>query len=242
MGATKPKTRYLAEVSIVHFLRKHKVVSFITLTEPGRAEGEHYWTKDEAEARFKPLADRFRRERVEWLVFWERQQRGSWHPHILCSKRYWIGKRGEGGMRDWLTVRGWGDQMKFRQVTAPVSMFRNEDSFGMSPEKRDERLRGWRIVRYLCKYITKSIVEDTCSKQKAFGGSAAAKCGGVSFKWVPAVCAAAFLYAMGDRVFFDLYGRHPHFREMRFVIRLGVEDQGWQSVDPWWEFTSWGSA
>lgn len=42
---------------------------------------------------------------------------------------------------------------------------------------------------------------------------------------------------MGRSLFIELYGRLPKFRDMRHVMRLGVEDTGWANIDFLWEFS-----
>lgn len=231
-SACKAKSRHLAEFSIVAFFRTFPVSTyFLTLTEPGRKEGEAHWSKDEAEERLRPLIDRFRRDGVAHLVFWERQKRGSWHPHMLISKRYdvvWL--------REWLGQRGWGRQLRAQRVVVPMSCFSSKHGFGFGRQcASDLDLPAWRLVRYLVKYLTKSTVEDTCSRKKLFGGSRVSKCGTVGFKWVPSVNASSYLYHYGREMFVLIEGRPPTFRDTTYVIRLGVEACDWLSVDPWWE-------
>jgi hypothetical protein len=97
-----------------------------------------------------------------------------------------------------------------------------------------------KVIRYLTKYLTKSVhaVADS-AKKKCFGGSSASKCGSTAFKWAPWVCAASYLYSYGASMFFELYGHTPTFRDVKHCIRLGVEDTGWASVDFLWEFSRW---
>jgi hypothetical protein len=49
------------------------------------------------------------------------------------------------------------------------------------------------------------------------------------------------LFAAGLPLFIALNGGNSFshaqlFRHASEIIRLGVEDTGWASVDPWWEF------
>jgi hypothetical protein len=229
--SSKSKTLFVARESIREFFRRHRNVYFITFTEPGRPVGVSCWTKDEAEAAFKPFRDRCSREGVSVLVVWERQQRGSWHPHCLVSKRFDAVE-----LRSWMTARGWGPQMKMEWVSA-IQRITSHDGRGGPPSTKIYAPQRDRVCNYLTKYLTKSIREtEGCLKKKVFGGSRDAKAGCVNFKWVPWEKAGAFLFAAGLEYFIAFNGTAPKFREMMSVIRLGVEATGWASVDPLWEF------
>lgn len=240
MSYCKPKTRHLAELSIIAFLRTFPGSTyFVTLTEPGRKDGEAYWTKDEAESRLKPFIDKLRRDGAAYLVFWELQKRGAWHPHLLISKRYEVGVTGGGGMRDWLMHRGWGQQMLWRFVAVPRSLFQKQSAFGygdcvdQTPLNQLE-LPAWRLVKYLVKYLTKSRTSETTSHKKLFGGSSSAKVGNIQFRWVPEVNASSYLYYYGLELFYAIERRPPTFRDTAYIIRLGVENCDWLSVDFLW--------
>jgi len=211
---------------------------FVTLSEPGRKEGVPLWTKDEAEAALKPFKDRLRREGAAFLIFWEQQSRGSWHPHMLISKRYHLGKSGEGHLRDWLTTRGWGPQMKFKYVEVPTAVCRVAEGFGLNPGDDAKNTRAWKLVRYMIKYLRKGIVEDGVAHKKLFGGSASAKKGDVKFNWMPGINPSSYLYHFGRELFVEIEGRIPAWDETQYCIRLGVEATNWMDIDPWWQ--PWG--
>lgn len=230
----KAKTVHVARVSIENFFLRHKNVYFLTFSEPGRSEGEAYWTKDEAESHFKPFRDYCSRRGLELLVFWERQKRGAWHPHCLVDGRIDVNF-----MRPFMVKRGWGQQMKFKWITRKTS-YSFSDSGGVHVvESCPEALS---LARYLTKYLTKSMHSSgVATHKKCFGGSSAAKAGGTSFRWVPWVKPGAMLYAAGLSFFLQLNGgqsvsRYELFRRTSDIIRLGVEVTDWASLDPWWEF------
>ena len=216
----KRKTRYLAEVSIEQFLRSNpRKTYFYTFTEPGRKEGEPFWTKTQAEEKLKPFLDKLRREKASFLVFWERQKRGAWHPHILLNRRFEVN-----GLRAFMMARGWGSQMYLKHVTSGL------ESDGSGP-----RIGVTRLTRYLVKYLTKASTDDQVEPgKKFFGGSHTAKAGNVKFKWAPWFEPTAMLFFFGARTYFELHGEPPGFHSMAYVIRLGVEACDWLSVDPWW--------
>lgn len=226
MAYCKRKTRHLAEVSIAQFVRNNpRSTYFYTFTEPGRKEGESYRTKTEAEECLKPFLDKLRRDGASFLVFWERQKRGAWHPHILLNRRYDIG-----WLRAWMMQRGWGQQMFLKYVTD-----------GLDSDGRGPRIGTPRLIRYLTKYLTKACTDDAVEpRKKFFGGTHDAKAGNVKFKWAPWVEPTAMLYYFGARTYFDLHGEQPDFGSMSYVIRLGVEAVDWLSVDPWWMPPSFG--
>lgn len=239
MGATKPKTRYLVEVSLRRFVQRHPRTSYYwTFTEPPRfgdpkSKNESVQllrdsfigpfprrrTKDEAEAAFKPFRDLVARRGGEIIVVWERQTRGSWHPHCVTDKYFdvhWL--------RDWMMQRGWGQQMR-------VEKLGGRDGF------RDGQFSNLEtLVRYLSKYLTKTSTSVVDLHKKLFGCSRSAKVGCVKFSWTKFEKAGAFLWSRGRDLWFQVYGRAPSFRDMMAVIRLGVEDTGWVDVDFLWEF------
>jgi len=235
VSSSKAKTVHLAKVSIENFFLRHKSVYFLTFSEPGRHDGEAYWTKDEAEAHFKPFRDYCARRSLELLVFWERQKRGAWHPHCLVNGRLDVNL-----VRPFMVSRGWGQQMRFEWVTRTTTQTFN-DSTGQVQSVTSAPKAKW-LASYLTKYLTKSMRStEGATHSKCFGGSSAAKAGGTSFRWAPWVKPGAMLYAAGLSVFLQLNGgesltRSQLFRHTSLIIRLGVEDTGWADIDPWWEF------
>jgi len=221
MAYCKRKTRFLAEVSIEQFLRSNPGRTyFYTFTEPGRKEGERFRTKSEAEEALRPFIDMIRRDGASWLVFWELQKRGAWHPHILLNRRYEVHE-----LREFMMARGWGEQMFLKYV------INNFESDGKGP-----RIGLTRLTRYLVKYLTKATTDDAIEpRKKFFGGSHGAKAGTVNFKWVPSFEPTSMLWFYGSQLFRELNeGQPPRFDQMAYVIRLGVEATDWLSVDPWW--------
>ena len=207
---------------------KHRNVYFWTFTEPGRKQDEAYWTKDEAEKHFKPFKDLVRRRGGEYLVVWQLQKRGSWHPHVLTNQFIDVN-----WLRAWMVARGWGQQMRVERVVR--KNMHVPDGHG-----------GWKavtfgaekILHYLTRYLMRGFRSSPVDavKKKCFGGTHRSKCGTVKFCWDKYQKAGAWLYAMGKPLFIAIHGRLPKFSDMAFVIRLGVEDTGWADVDPLWEF------
>lgn len=235
MGSSRLKTLEVARTSIEQFfIRNRGRTWFWTFSEPGRAEGEKLWTKDEAEDHFKCFRDLCHRRGVELLVVWERQKRGSWHPHCLINKRFdvhWL--------RPWMVERGWGPQMRAEYIgdtCAPEHFNRR----GGGPcdsgryQQASQQLR--RIMGYLTKYLTKGLVNDGSLHKKKFCSSVIAKRGSTRFSWASTHRAGAYLYAHGRELFFEMFGRIATFRDVALVIRLGVEVTKWADVDPLWEF------
>lgn len=227
MGYCKAKTRFAAERDIEAFLQRNGGRTwFYTFTEPPRGPDEAYWTKTQAEAALKPFTDLLRRTRtqgrpVEYLVFWEKQKRGSWHPHILLNKRFsvdWV--------RQWMVARGWGVQMKFKYIPSP-------NTCKVDP-KHPYLLDHFRLRRYLIKYLTKC--HTTEPKKKFFGGNC--KVNTVNFRWAPWYDPTAMLFYYGRLLHQELDGvcltRGELWRNMGYIVRLGVEATNWLSVDPWW--------
>lgn len=225
MSYCKAKTRFIAEESIVNLIRKNPGgVYFYTFTEPGRQAGESYWTKTEAEEHLKPFLDLLRRRGASFLVFWELQRRGAWHPHVLLNRRFdarWL--------RAWMMERGWGVQMELRQVRCG-----GEGCDGTNPINISVQ----RLVRYLVKYLTKASTNDSIEpRKKFFGGSSNAKVGTVQFRWAPWINPTAMLWNEGKAVYCQLWGIPPVSKWLALsplFIRMGVEVVDWLSVDPWW--------
>jgi hypothetical protein len=238
MASSKAKSLELARLSIEQFFhRNFGNTYFWTFSEPGRKEGELLWTKDEAEAHFKPFRDLCARRGFELLVVWERQERGAWHPHCLLNHFVDVNR-----LRPWMMVRGWGQQMKVVRVMGsckgnsyPPIPGRGRGQWVLSGESAG-------LARYLTKYLTKGFRDDPatasgpCRKKKMFSGSRAVKMGNTKFKWMPEIKAGAYLWHHGRALFFQIFDRHPYWKEMGFVIRLGVETTGWADIDPLWEF------
>lgn len=222
MAYCKVKTRYLAEVSIEQFVRTFPNVYFYTFTEPGRKAEESYWTKTQAEDALKPFLELVHRRGGRRLVFWERQRRGSWHPHILLNIRFEVG-----WLREWMVDRGWGVQMRLRHV-------RRVHAGG--DVSRDAQITVPALVSYLVKYLTKATTDDTVEpRKKFFGGSREAKAGTVQFKWCPQHGdPSSMLYYYGRELFVDLHGEAPRWSDTHYVIRLGVEATDWLTRDPWY--------
>ncbi len=218
MGASL-KTRYVAEQSLVEFFRRRSVVFYWTFTF---AENEE--DKEVAEARLKPLRDLIKRRGGEELHFWERQERGAWHVHLVTNVYLdvtWL--------RPWMVARGWGPIMRVERVRGDRSetLHAHASDRGVHGRSREG------LIRYLLKYLTKSLGEGH-SWEKNFGGSASAKAGTTTFKWVPWIRAGSMLYAAGAILFFQLEGRAPTFHDIGYCIRLGYEETGWANVDPWY--------
>jgi hypothetical protein len=243
MSSSRPKTRYIAELSIEQFIEQNSGHCwFWTFSEPPRfgdpfssdpavqARRDAFigplprrWTKDEAEAAFKPFRDLCARREIKMLVVWERQDRGSWHPHVLVNRYLDVNF-----LRPWMMNRGWGQQMKAE------SLFHSRTING----------GGWtawqggaqHVIRYLTKYLTKSRTGPADFKKKIFSASAGVKVGVTNFRWLPEIRPGAYLYFFGRSLFEQLYGEPPSFRDMMQCIRLGVEETGWADIDPLWEF------
>jgi hypothetical protein len=214
----------VAEQSICNFiLRNEGHCYFWTFSEPGRSAGEVLWTKDEAEAHFKPFRDLCDRQGVELLVVWERQKRGAWHPHCLVNKRFDVN-----WLRPWMVSRGWGPQMRVELLARHKKFDHGWHDIGGDTQ---------RVFRYLTKYLTKSRTGPEDVKKKIFSCTGAGvKAGSTSFSWVQTEKPGRWLYWHGRELFRELYGRLPKWRDAMAVIRVGVEATGWADVDFLWEF------
>lgn len=214
------KTKAIARWSAEAFIKRNEHSYFITFTKPGK-ESEPAFRRDktESEEQFKPFKDLVRRRGGEFLDFWELQQRGVWHVHVLVNIRFnakWL--------RAWMMARGWGQQMKIRYVRKHHGGFRTDGASGsVSVES---------LVRYLVKYLTKCHTEEP--RKKFFGGSQGAKIGTTKFNWIPSVSPYAMLYYYGRQVWWDAFGERPRFEDIGNVIATGVEAVNWLSVDPWY--------
>jgi hypothetical protein len=239
MACSKTKTKFIAQLSLQQFfLEHHRGCYFWTFTfaaEPSPlflssdSDGYNPTDKTWCEERFKPFKDLMVREDADFLYCWEIQGNGRWHIHCLTDKRFdvcWL--------RPWMMARGWGQQMRV-EFFKP-ELFRNE-GYGWAPvaDGRCERL-----TRYITKYLTKSIDSTGVMHKKCFGGRARSKRGTTAFKWLPEVKPGSYLWYYGRSLFWDIWGRVPTFQEMSLVMRLGVEDTDWLSVDPWYFETAPG--
>jgi len=221
MGYSKAKTHHIANQSLERILTK---------TEQGRAV--YYWTltiannvqdKAIAEQMLKPLKDLILRKGGSFAGVWEQQERGAWHAHFLTDRYLDVNI-----LRPWLVERGWGPQM--RAVRCHITGRPDGEGRWVTDISSVRRL-----IRYLGKYVTKSLHDDQGVKHaRVFFCSAKARAGTTRFSWLPEVNPSAYLYYWGRHLFYTINGRWPTFRECELVIRLGVEDTDWLSVDPWW--------
>jgi hypothetical protein len=228
MARSQTKTKEIALVSMECFFRRNLSKTwFWTFSEPGRAAGEALWSKDEAEKHFKPFKDYCRRQKIELLVIWQLQERGSWHPHCLVNRYIDVN-----WLRPWMLARGWGQQMKAIQArVARIAAPGGKWVFDASSYRP--------LCLYLMRYLTRAMSSDEveCAlKKKCFSGSGSVKAGTTRFKWMPEIKAGSYLYAHGLDLFLALFGRPPTFKDIGAVIRLGVEETGWAEIDFLWEF------
>jgi len=223
MSSSKPKTRFIAQLSIESFISRNKRTFFWSFTEPGNGHdgGLHQnRTKDEAEACFKPFRDMCARNGAELLVVWEKQERGAWHPHCLVNEYIDVKK-----LRPWMMLRGWGPQMK----VVRVEMAGHSNHNGV--------INARVVMRYLTKYLTKSATTVLDVKKKVFSCvGAGVKCGTTKFSWAATEKAGRYLWWHGRAVFFEMFGLQPTFRDCWTCIRLGVDATGWADIDFLWQF------
>jgi hypothetical protein len=235
LRSSRLKTKHVAQVSVQNFIWRHPATYYWTFTVHENLED-----KTEALRRAKPLFDLIarrvgltrcganpvRKTQGEYLAFWELQERGSWHLHLLTSVYLdvkWL--------RPWMVSRGWGQQMYVELVSVANSFTRSgsgNQCFGPHTSGG-----GAKLARYLTKYLTKSL--DDVKYKKPFSGSHAAKAGTVGFCWESGVNPYAYFFYYGRRLFFDLYQRIPCFKDYRHCMRLGYEACDWVSLDPWTE-------
>jgi hypothetical protein len=244
--SSKRKTKLIAHLSVERFLWRHPECYYWTFTV-----AELVTDKAEAMKRAKPLRDliarrtgitlvvgeerghtKLTRTQGEYLGFWELQKRGAWHLHLLTSVFFDVNF-----LRPWMVARGWGPIMRVEKVRVSNCWKGSDPSvLGVAGVANS----GHRLARYLTKYLTKTFSkeaehEEPLRGKKAFCASAVAKIGTVGFSWTPDTEPTAYLYYWGKRLFIQLYGRWPTFREFRLCVRLGYEDLQWWNFDPFME-------
>lgn len=228
VASSKPKTLYLAESSLVSLLSSGTCY-YWTLTAAKNVE-----SKADAEAMAKPLWDKIRRLGGRRLHFWERQERGAWHVHFITD--IYLDVR---VLRPWLVARGWGPQMRADKVRPSAARW-NGDAWASDTSNFQ------RLIRYLQKYVTKSITDDNGKHLKPFGGSRSAKTGNCRFNWAPWIHPGSYLYAMGMDAYQVLYGHSPkldptihrdtaRLKSARMLMHMGVLVTNWLDVDPWYD-------
>jgi len=179
----------------------------------------------------KPYTDWLTRHKISNIVIWQQQKRGSWHPHVVVNKYVDVN-----WARAWMMKRGWGPQMRFE----PICYKRVVNGGAWIEVTSDNRL-----VNYLCRligYLVRDVDGQVASKVKTFQVSRVARVGTVTcdgktaWNWVPWEKAGSYLYSKGRSLFFELHGVVPTFRDIGYIIRLGVEETGWANIDFLWEF------
>lgn len=163
-----------------------------------------------------------RRKGAEFLYFWETTKKGRWHVHWVVNKYLDVNK-----FRPWMMKRGWGQQMRAERVEASPARV-NGDTWTSD----ESNIR--RMVTYLIKYCTKSVVDAQGSKKKVFGASSESKVGTVAFRWCRWINPTSYLYYYGRQLWCQLNAYYPTWKDHAAVVRYGVEATSWLDVDPWW--------
>lgn len=215
MSYSRDKLRHAATVCCDCFFIRHPVVYFWTFTI-----AENVTCKAEVERRFKPFKDLVKRRGGHWLAFWERQERGAWHVHVLTETYFEVEK-----LRPWMIERGWGPWMKVKRCQPKAHYNGEQWVVDLSSVER--------LVRYLVKYVTKSLEDDQGGKIRPFAGCKPARTATVSFKWVPWERPFSYLWHMGRSLYCQMYNEFPSWKDSRLLIRMGAEDVGWEAIDPW---------
>jgi hypothetical protein len=245
----RSKTRHLAATSIDNFLLEHKKIYWWTFTEPGKNDDgsdRTLNTKTQAEQNLRPFIDWLRRHDIPYLVIWELQERLSWHPHVLTAEKRieveWL--------RPWMMERGWGQQMKAVFVRGGGGA--ELSSLPAGVQVKQAKVRDY-LVKSLRRYLLKARTDDALEpRKKFFGGSRGCRvpgtnkwkvppavAGNTKWRWNPWIDTAhAMLWSQGRSLFFELHQAQPGWRDMSYVMRLGVEVMDWTSVDflyepPW---------
>lgn len=235
MRSSRLKTKHVAQVSVQNFLWRHPSTYYWTFTVH-----EVLDDKTEALRRAKPLFDLIgrkegltltashdlKKQRGEYLAFWELQKRGSWHLHLLTSVYLDVN-----WLRPWMMARGWGQQMRVELVKVGHGYV--ESGSGCQALGPHASSGASKLARYLTKYLTKSL--DDVKGKKPFSCSQSSRAGTVGFCWEPGTNPYAYLFYYGRQVFFDLYGRPAEFFDYRHCMRLGYESCAWADVDPFME-------
>jgi len=193
VARTKPKTKYVAEISLQEFVHQNEGHCYWwTFTEPGRFRDpmpscpiqrreresfigplQDYWTKDEAEEHFKPFRDLCLRRGWKCIIVWEQQKRGSWHPHLFIDHRIDVNF-----LRPFMMKRGWGQQMRVDLL----DRHRKWIGYRWVTVKGDTSRR----VNYAIKYLGKNLQDEACKRKKRFScvGKGVKK-GSTQFRWNP---------------------------------------------------------
>lgn len=219
------KTRFIAEESLRNFFVSHPTVYYWTFTLVDLCN------KTEAERRFKPFKDLIARRGKEMLEFWELQERGAWHVHLVTDAYLDVN-----WLRPWMVARQWGPQMKVKRVQSPRRWIAGE---GWVLDDRE----AWGLVKYLLKYLTKCFREGSTSmvaafgKKKVFGGTRGSRIGTTRFAWNPKLVGkpGAMFYHYGRQLFIELWGRKPVWKELWVVLSMGYELTDWESFDPFYQ-------
>lgn len=161
MADTRRKTSYVTEIQLRAFLRHYLPnVWFLTFTLPGGGES---LSKVEVMKMWKPVCDWLNRHGVIWVEVWQLQKRGAWHVHILVNQYCDVNQ-----LRPFCVARGWGSQSpQADRVGAGSYRWQN-------PE---------RLVKYLCRYLTRAMCEHVPARVRLTGGKAVTRCGTTKFHW-----------------------------------------------------------
>lgn len=197
MRDSRPKSAYLVGLGIRWIVRRHPGAVFATFTFAENVTDLH-----EAKVRWRPVADWIRRHGVVAVGAWQRQKRGAWHLHLVCSRRMDIVR-----LRDFAMGRGWGSFINLRPVSVHDP---RSKQFGEDVD---------RTADYVSRYITRDMGGAAWGDSLTCYVGKSARVGSVKFAWAGGLSAC---WRAGCGLYQELYGHPPYLyqRDENFRSRI----------------------
>ena len=209
---SRSKTAFALGHSIRELTRRHPTAIVGSATF-----AENITDVKEAHRRWRNLLGRIDRAKPQAKLcgVWERQKRGAWHVHYVCSEPLSV---------EWLRKVaiecGFGPQMRLEFVAM----------------RNGYRARGVDgTVQYLCKYLAKDLDDDESEGVRLVFYHGGARASVVRFSWLRGF---AGIYRRGRAIYSEVFGPLEPKRlhsTLSVIMRLGFEDM---DDDERWLFVS----
>lgn len=205
MGATRVKTEFLTKIRLERFLSVNLPNCWlVTMTFH-----ENIVEKKEAMQRWKPVADYLKRHEIDWCGVWQQQKRGAWHHHFLINKYINVVP-----FREFIIARGWGQ-------------FVNIEAVGQEHGGRKFQDPN-RLVKYLTRYLTRSLCEHVPNRVRLTSGRASNKVGTTRFQWVKGLGRA---WRAGCQSYYDEEFRMINKHGREYIVHRDPMKVAWSHRD-----------
>jgi hypothetical protein len=202
MGQTA-RTAYCVELAVEYLAGEFTRCTFCTLTFK-----ENLTVKRDAQERWLPLKERLRRRYPALMAVgvWQRQKRGAWHLHLVCSDRISI---------EWLRPAaldcGFGSFTNIKYVD------RNSNRMNLHDFSKAQVVAAGDVARYITRYLTRERdPRDKGVRLVEYLGKC--RISTQRFSWAGGM---SFLWRKGCAAWKEFWGVAPSFDGWENVIQMG---------------------